>query len=387
MYKIQTLNKISESGLSVLDRSKYQISDSCENPDAIIVRSQSMLEMELPGTLLAVARAGAGTNNIPIDKCSEKGIVVFNTPGANANAVKELVIAGLFMTSRRVWEGINWAQSLAGQTDVAKLVEKGKADFTGPEIMGKTLGVLGLGAIGVLVANACVALGMKVIGYDPFLSDKAKKTLSPDVKIAGLDEIYANSDYLSIHVPFNNDTKHMINAASIAKCKKGVRILNFARGELVDNAAVKSALENGSVTYYITDFPTEEVLGVKGLITVPHLGASTPESEENCAVMASNQIKEFLEKGNIINSVNFPNVESAFQAPNRICVTGKYNDEIESAVSAVVKRCGIKAPTFVNLSRNGCYYAIIDVAEGDLGGAVSGLKEIGGVLCVRVLGR
>ena len=283
MYNIQTLNKISKYGTDNFDTAKYTVADEIANPDAIMVRSAAMHDMEFGSNLLAIARAGAGVNNIPVDKCAEQGICVFNTPGANANAVKELVIAGLLLTSRKIPDAMAWAQTLKGNgAEVGKMVEKGKSQFAGPEIMGKTLGIIGLGAIGVLVANAAIALGMKVVGYDPFLSVKAALSLDPSVKtVSDVKELYAASDYITIHVPYNADTKGTINADAIAAMKDGVRVLNFARGELVDNAAILPALESGKVAAYITDFPSDEVLGAKGVIAVPHLGASTPESEDN----------------------------------------------------------------------------------------------------------
>ena len=274
MYNIKTLNKISKIGLSQFDETKYTYSDDIENPDAVLVRSASMHDMEFPASLKAIARAGAGTNNIPCDKCAEQGIVVFNTPGANANAVKELVLAGLLISSRKVIPGIEWAKTLKGEGDqVTKLVEKGKSAFAGPEIMGKTLGVIGLGAIGVLVANAAEKLGMTVYGYDPFLSVEGAWKLSRNVKHAtSLDEIYANCDYITVHVPLNDATKNTINAESIAKMKDGVRILNYARGGLVDSDAIIKALEDGKVAAYVVDFPDDKVLGVEGVIAIPHLG-------------------------------------------------------------------------------------------------------------------
>ncbi|MDR2903667.1 MAG: 3-phosphoglycerate dehydrogenase, partial [Clostridiales bacterium] len=349
MFQILTLNKISASGLSHLPKENFEITDATDTPDGVILRSFSMHDMALPKSLKAVARAGAGVNNIPIDKCSEQGIVVFNTPGANANAVKELVIAGLLLSSRRVVDGINWAQGLAGQTDVAKLVEKGKADFVGPEIMGKKLGVIGLGAIGVLVANACNSLGMEVYGFDPFVSVDSAWSISRGVhKAASLDEIYANCDYITVHVPFNKDTKGMIGAESIAKMKDGVRILNFARGELVDDTAIKAAVDAGKVSFYVTDFPNENLLGIKNIITVPHLGASSPESEENCAAMAAQELKEFLETGTIKNSVNFPNCDVPYTGRKRACITHRNVPSVLSALTSVFSAKKINIDNMTN---------------------------------------
>ncbi|MEE0061260.1 MAG: 3-phosphoglycerate dehydrogenase, partial [Acutalibacteraceae bacterium] len=324
MYNIQTLNKISQIGLSRLG-DNYSCADDMANPDAILVRSASMHDMEMPESLLAIARAGAGVNNIPLDKCSEQGIVVFNTPGANANAVKELVIAGLFMSSRKITAGIEWAKTLKGNGDaVGKMVEKGKSSFAGPEIKGKTLGVIGLGAIGVLVANAAIALGMDVIGYDPYLSVHGALQLSKHVHhVVSLDDIFANCDYITVHVPLTPDTKNIICAENIAKMKDGVRILNYSRADLCNSADVLAALESGKVSSYVTDFATDELLGVDGVIAMPHLGASTPESEDNCAKMAADEIKDYLENGNIINSVNFPAAKMARTGEVRYCVLHK----------------------------------------------------------------
>jgi D-3-phosphoglycerate dehydrogenase len=345
-----------------------------------------MHDMTLPASLKAVARAGAGVNNIPIDKCSEQGIVVFNTPGANANAVKELVIAGLLISSRRVTDGINWAQSLQGQTDVAKLVEKGKADFVGPEIMGKKLGVIGLGAIGVLVANACNALGMEVYGFDPFVSVDSAWAISRGVnKAASLDEIYANCDYITVHVPFNKDTKGMIGDESIGKMKDGVRVLNFARGELVDNEAIKKAVGSGKVSFYVTDFPNEELLGIKNIITIPHLGASSPESEENCAAMAAMELKDFLESGSIKNSVNFPNCEVPYTGRKRICVTHRNVPSVLSALTAVFSNIKINIDNMTNKSKGDYAYTVIDIDATDMNGAENDLKKVDGVISIRVI--
>ncbi len=310
MYDILTLNKISQIGLKELD-SKYAVSDCCENPDGIIVRSASMHEFAFSDKTVAVARAGAGVNNIPVEDCTKKGIVVFNTPGANANAVKELVVAGLMLTSRRVAAAYDWCKTLKGEGEnVGKLVEKGKSQFAGPEILGKTLGVVGLGAIGRLVAVAANSLGMKIVGYDPYFNEALKGELPADTEyVDTLDAVYEKADYITLHLPCTKDTKGMISADTIARMKDGVRILNFARGELVVGADMAEAVKAGKVSAYVTDFPSDEVIGVENVTALPHLGASTPESEENCAYMAAVEIREYLEKGNIKNSVNFPNVE------------------------------------------------------------------------------
>ncbi len=310
MFDILTLNKISQIGLKELDE-KYNITDNCDAPDGIIVRSAAMHDYAFNEKTLAVARAGAGVNNIPVDECTKKGVVVFNTPGANANAVKELVVCGLLLTSRKVAAAYDWCKTLKGEGEnVGKLVEKGKSQFAGPEILGKTLGVIGLGAIGRLVAKASADLGMKIVGYDPFLNDGMKALLPEGTQFVDtLDALYAEADYVTLHLPCVADTKNMINADALSKMKDGVRLLNFARGELVVSEDLKAALESGKVAAYITDFPSDLLIGVPGVTALPHLGASTPESEENCAYMAAVEIREYLEKGNIKNSVNFPAVE------------------------------------------------------------------------------
>jgi len=386
LYKIATLNKISDTGLSVLDKNKFAISSDEQNPDGAILRSFSMHEMELPSSLKCVARAGAGVNNIPLDKCSEKGIVVFNTPGANANAVKELVIAGLLLSSRKISQGITWAQTLKGQDGVAALVEKGKGAFVGPEIMGKKLGVIGLGAIGVLVANAASALKMDVVGFDPFLSVDAAWSVSTRVqKAKSVEEIIETCDYISIHVPFNKDTKGMINAETLANVKPGVRILNFSRGELVDNAAIIEALASGKVDTYVTDFPVDELLGVDGVIPVPHLGASSPESEENCAYMAALELRDYLEHGIIKNSVNFPNCDMPYTGRTRICVPHKNIPSVISAITTAVGKKNINIDNMMNKSRGDYAYTMLDVDQGDLVGLEAELMAVDGVISVRII--
>jgi len=386
MYNIQTLNKISKYGTDNFDTAKYTVADEVNNPDAIMVRSAAMHDMEFGDNLLAIARAGAGVNNIPVDKCAETGICVFNTPGANANAVKELVIAGLLLTSRKIPDAMIWAQGLKGNgAEVGKMVEKGKSQFAGPEIMGKTLGVVGLGAIGALVANAAIALGMKVIGYDPFLSVKAALSLDPSVKtVSDVKELYAASDYITIHVPFNADTKGTINADAIANMKDGVRILNFARGELVDNAAILSATESGKVSAYITDFPNDEVLGAKNVIAVPHLGASTPESEDNCAKMAALELIDYIENGNIKNSVNYPDA-SMNAAGTKICVMHKNVPAVISALTAALGDAGINIDNMLNKSKKDYAYTLIDAAGAVSDDVVSKLCAVENVIKVRVI--
>ena len=377
MYNVLTLNKISPNGTSRLG-ADYNVSDNEQNPNAVLVRSASMHDMEMPESLLAIARCGAGTNNIPKDVCADKGIVVFNTPGANANAVKELVLAGLLLSSRKVVEGIEWAKTLKGNGDqVGKMAEKGKGQFVGPEILGKTLGVVGLGAIGILVANAAVALGMKVIGYDPFLSVNNALKLDPSIKVyPAIDDVITQSDYVTIHVPLLPDTKDLIDADAIAKMKDGVRILNFSRDGLVNSTAVLEAIKSGKVAKYVTDFATDDVLAEENVICLPHLGASTPESEDNCAVMAADQIMEYLERGNIVNSVNFPNVTMAKSGAVRYCVLFK-GDIVKDITSAVASLKAIEAKT-----RGDYGYAIVD-ADDDA--SVSALEAVSGVIKVRVI--
>ena len=385
MYDILTLNKIAKCGTDAFDQAKYTVADAVENPDAIMVRSAAMHDMQFGNKLLAIARAGAGVNNIPVDRCAEEGIVVFNTPGANANAVKELVIAGLLLSSRKVTDAIDWVSTLKGQEDIGKKVEKGKSNFAGPEISGKTLGVIGLGAIGVLVANAAMSLGMKVIGYDPFLSVKAVLSLKPGVKtVTDVNDLYAASDYITIHVPYNADTKGTIGEKSIAVMKDGVRILNFARGELADTAAVLAAVESGKIACYITDFPSDELIGVKNVICVPHLGASTPESEDNCAVMAASELIDYIENGNIRNSVNFPNAEMN-AAGTKICVLHKNVPAVISEITTILGKASINIDNMINASKKDYAYTLIDAAGNISEDIAAKLSTAENVIKVRVI--
>ncbi|OPZ88328.1 MAG: D-3-phosphoglycerate dehydrogenase [Firmicutes bacterium ADurb.Bin419] len=387
MFKLQTLNKISSTGLDVFEKEKYEISTEVDNPDAILVRSANMLDMELQGNLKAIARAGAGVNNIPIDKCTEKGIVVFNTPGANANAVKELVIASLLISSRKVFKGIEWVQSLKGNgSEVEKMVEKGKSQFEGPEIKGKRLGVIGLGAIGVMVANDALSLGMDVIGYDPYISINAAWDLSSAVHRANsLEQLISTSDYITIHVPFMDSTKGMINKNMFSIMKKGVRLLNFARGGLVANKDLLEALENDTVACYVTDFPSDELLGIEKVIAIPHLGASTPESEENCALMAAVQMREFLEKGHIKNSVNFPDSELARSGDTRVIVAHDNVPNMFGQITSMIATYKINIGDMLSRHRNKIGYTIFDI-EGSLPDQLlAGLKSIEGVRMVRAI--
>ena len=385
MYDILTLNKIAKCGTDAFDKAKYTVADAVENPDAIMVRSAAMHDMQFGNKLLAIARAGAGVNNIPVDRCAEEGIVVFNTPGANANAVKELVIAGLLLSSRKVTDAIDWVSTLKGQEDIGKKVEKGKSNFAGPEISGKTLGVIGLGAIGVLVANAAMSLGMKVIGYDPFLSVKAALSLKPGVKtVTDVNDLYAASDYITIHVPYNADTKGTICEKSNAVMKDGERILNYARGELADTAAVLAAVESGKIACYITDFPSDELIGVKNVICVPHLGASTPESEDNCAVMAASELIDYIENGNIRNSVNFPNAEMN-AAGTKICVLHKNVPAVISEITTILGKASINIDNMINASKKDYAYTLIDAAGNISEDIAAKLSAAENVIKVRVI--
>ena len=386
MFKIKTYNKISKTGLTVFD-DKYTIGDEVENADGAIVRSASLHETEFPASLKAIARAGAGTNNIPIERCSENGIVVFNTPGANANAVKELVIAGMLISSRRVISGIEWAKTLKGNgEEVGKMVEKGKGAFVGPEIKGKTVGIVGLGAIGVMVANAANHLGMKVFGYDPYLSVKSAWNLTHNaVHINDINEIFEKCDYISLHVPLTANTKNLINAESIAKMKNGVRILNFARAALVDDEALKAALESGKVASYVTDFPTDEVLGVDGVIAIPHLGASTPESEDNCAVMAAKELIDYIENGNIVNSVNLPEITMPRSGEHRICVIHKNIPNMLTAITKIVADDNVNIENLLNKSRGDYAYTMLDIGTADTDMVANEIAGIEGVIKVRVI--
>lgn len=383
MFNVLTLNKIAAVGTSRLGEN-YTYGDDVANPDAVLVRSAAMHDMEFSDNLLAIARAGAGTNNIPKDKCSENGIVVFNTPGANANAVKELVVAGLLISSRKITEGIEWEKTtLKGNGDaVGKMVEKGKSQFVGPEIKGKTLGVIGLGAIGILVANCAVALGMNVIGFDPFMSVENALKLDPAVSLKKSGEdVMVNCDYLTIHVPLMDSTKDMVDADMIAKMKDGVRILNFSRDGLVNSTAVLEAIKSGKVAKYVTDFATDDILGEENVICMPHIGASTPESEDNCAVMACDQIKDYLENGNIVNSVNYPANSMAKSGDVRFCVMHKNIPELLKKVLSEVKG---NVENMSSKSRGDYAYTLIDVTGGDASNAAA-IEAVDGVIRVRAI--
>ena len=390
MLNIKTYNKISPIGLDEFDKTAYTCGDDVEQPVGAIVRSAALHDVVFPESLLAIARAGAGTNNIPVDRCANEGIVVFNTPGANANAVKELVIAGLLIGSRRVIPAINWALTLKGKGDeVGKMVEKGKGAFVGPEIKGKSIGVIGLGAIGVLVANAANSLGMKVYGYDPYLSVNSAWNLTHNaIHAMDLKDIYEKCDYITVHVPLTPETKGFINSESIAMMKDGVRILNFARGDLVDSADMLAALDGGKVAAYVTDFPSDELIGADGVVCIPHLGASTPESEDNCAKMAAEELIDYIENGNITNSVNMPNISMPKSGDARICVIHKNVPAVINKISGVISEANINISNMLNKSRKDFAYTMLDMDEKDSGKIEAirkAIDEMPEVIRVRVI--
>lgn len=385
MSKIYTLNKISSKGLEGFGQC-YEVQESLQDADAILVRSAKMHELELPKSVKAIARAGAGVNNIPIDACTQKGIVVFNTPGANANAVKEMVIAGLLLSSRKIIEGVNWVQTLKG--NIAKEVESGKSAFTGPEILGKKLGVVGLGAIGVLVANATQVLGMEVIGYDPYLSVDAAWGISRHIRHAHtLEEVLGQADYITIHVPLTPATKEMFNEEAFNKMKKGVRLLNFARDTLVDNQALVKAIEKGTIEKYVTDFPVEGLIGHPQIITIPHLGASTPESEDNCAVMAVKELKDYLEQGAITNSVNFPECEMPWHATFRLTLIHKNIPAMIGKITSIIAEEGINISDMINKSKGEWAYTIIDTDTKVTDIKIKSIEALDDMIKVRVLSK
>ncbi|MDR1786104.1 MAG: phosphoglycerate dehydrogenase [Spirochaetaceae bacterium] len=390
MYKIQTLNKISPEGIAEFPRDGYEIASEIPNPDAIILRSADMHSLEVPGTVKAIARAGAGTNNIPVPRMTDQGVVVFNTPGANANAVKEMALLAILLSSRNVIEAASWAQTLAGKgNEIPELAEKGKGRFVGPEITGKTLGVIGLGAVGALLANAAIDLGMRVIGYDPFISVQGAWHLNSSIVQAdGLGDLLSRSDYISIHIPQTNETKGFINADKISAMKKNVRLVNLARGGLVVNADVLKGLESGKIACFVTDFASEELLGNPRVICLPHLGASTPEAEENCARMAARQLKNFLERGTIVNSVNFPTCRLEGPIPEggmRLCIANKNVPNMVGQITTVLASNSINISAMVNQKRDGLAYNIIDLDSPVSGETLGAIRGINGVLCVRAI--
>lgn len=387
MYRIKTMNKIAAVGLNQLDKNRYQVSDGFERYDGIIVRSARLHDVAFPGELLAIARAGAGTNNIPIDRCCKDGIVVFNTPGANANAVKEQVIASLLLSSRDILGSAQWVkEQAAAGVDVTTVVEKGKSAFAGPELAGKSLGIIGLGAIGAKVANVAVALGMKVLGYDPFLSVDVALGLDIHVRhITDLDELYRSADYITIHIPYNKETANTIDAEAISKMKGGVRIINLARGGLVNNEALIAGLQSGHVACYVTDFPDNELISHKNVIGMPHLAASTPESENNCAVMAAQEIAEYLENGNIKNAVNMPQVSMARSGVCRVCVIHKNVPTVLNSILNLFSETQMNIENMINKSRKEMAYTMVDLDTRVGESVVARIGRIPNVIRVRVL--
>lgn len=389
MYTIKTLNSIAQRGLSILGERGFSIDDDADNPDGIVLRSTKLHDYEFPGSLKAIARAGAGVNNIPVDRCTEEGIVVFNTPGANANSVKELVIAGLLLSSRQIFQGLSWTHSLSSQQEeVSKLVEKEKKRFAGPEIAGKKLGIIGLGAIGVMVANAATGLDMEVIGFDPFISVESAWGLHRQVERArNLEELLGSCDYVTLHIPLNGDTKHMLAANQFSQMKRGARLLNFARGGLVDNDALIQAIDNGTVHAYVTDFPEAELLGRDQVLCVPHLGASTPEAEENCAIMASRQIADYLEKGNIRNSVNYPECFMEMTCDHRITIANRNIPNMVGQITAILADEAINIADLLNRHREDVAYNIIDIDTPASRRAIERMSSVDGVISVRTISK
>ncbi len=388
MYRIKTMNKIAGIGLSQLDKTRFVTGDDVENEDGILVRSADMTDYPFPTALRAIARAGAGTNNIPIDRCSESGVVVFNTPGANANAVKELVLCALLLSSRNVTGATQWVLGQVEQADIdlGKAVEKGKSAFAGPELQGKTMGVVGLGAIGARVANSCHALGMDVVGYDPFLSVNTALSLDRNTRVVtDVDELFKVADYITLHLPYNSNTKHFIDEGAIAKMKGGVRILNLARGELVCDEDMVAALGAGRVSKYVTDFPNRAILRGKNVVAMPHLGASTPESEDNCAIMAARQLRDYLVNGNIENSVNLPQVSMERTGICRLCIIHKNIPAMLSNIMSTLSGEHINVENMMNKSRGDYAYTLVDVNTRVTEAMAEQLRGLTGIIRVRVL--
>lgn len=386
MANILKLNEISPVANKAF-KADYKLSKDIANPEGIILRSFNMHEYPLPDSLLCVGRAGAGVNNIPIDKCTAKGIVVFNTPGANANAVKELVICSMLLGSRKIYDGINWTKSLKGKgAEVTKLVESGKGSFVGGEILGKKLGVIGLGAIGILVANSAIELGMNVVGYDPYISIDGAWNLDHNVKKElDINKIFSDCDYITLHVPLLNETKELINAESLLKVKEGVCIINCARGELVNNEAIIAAVKSGKVARYITDFPCEEVLNTENIITIPHLGASTPEAEDNCAYMAAQEMTDYIENGNITNSVNFPNCNTSREGKNRLTIIHNNVKNVLKTITEVISNDGINISNFVSQARGNYAYSILDLDEDIQPNILDKISKLENIIKIRVI--
>ncbi|PFE03278.1 3-phosphoglycerate dehydrogenase [Bacillus cereus] len=389
MFRVQTLNQIAEKGLQIFDGERYEVGEGLEHPDGILLRSFSLHQEGFSKDLKAIARAGAGVNNIPVERCTERGIVVFNTPGANANAVKELILAGLIMSSRNIISGVSWAAGLEGQ-EVPQLVEAGKKQFVGSEIAGKRLGVIGLGAIGALVANDALSLGMDVVGYDPYISVETAWRLSTQVQRAfSLDEIFSTCDYITLHIPLTDQTRGIIGEHAVQTMKKGVRLFNFSRGELVDEVTLAKALEEGIINHYVTDFPNENVIKMKNVTATPHLGASTYESEENCAIMAARQLRDYLETGNIHNSVNYPNVELPYVGKKRITIMHQNVPNMVGQITGCLAEHHINIADMINRSKGSFAYTMIDIDNGidDIikENVVGNIKGITGVVAVRMI--
>ncbi len=385
MKSIKLMNKIAAIGTDVFDRNIYTVGEDVENPDAIMVRSASLHEVEFPASLEAIARCGAGVNNIPTDKCAEQGIVVFNTPGANANGVKELAIAALILASRNVSGGIEWVKTLEGTTDIAKTVEKGKSAYVGHELAGKTLGVIGLGAIGCRVANTALGLDMKVWGFDPYLSVNAAWSVSSAItKASSYEDIYKNCDYITLHVPATAETKNLICEKSLSMMKDGVRIINLSRADLVNADDIKAAIASGKVASYVTDFPTEATVGVEGIVNIPHLGASTYESEDNCAIMAAHQLDEFLTNGNIKNSVNYPSVSIPHSGAARVCLLHKNIPNVLNSITNVISAEALNIENLSNGSKGDYAYTIVELSSVPSDKAIEAFRAIDSVIKVKV---
>ena len=387
MYHIQTLNKISAAGLKRLDPEHYQVSDSQTNPEGIMVRSAKLLDMDFPSELLAIARAGVGVNNIPIDRCSEAGIAVFSTPGANANAVKELVVCAMLMGSRDIPGAIRWVREQAASgVEVATVVEKGKSAFAGPELYKKTLGIIGLGAIGSIVANTAISLGMDVYGYDPFLSVDTALRLDRHVHVVkDINDLYKRADYVTLHIHYTGKTAHMIDADAIAAMKRGVRVINLARGEIVDDEAMLTALDTGMVAAYITDFPNNRLLTAPHVIAMPHLGASTPESEQNCAAMAVDTLRDYLESGNIRSSVNLPEMTMDRSGVQRLCVLHKNVPGMLANITSLFGRDGVNVENLSNKSRGDYAYTMVDLGSKVGDNVIEDVRRTANVIRVRSL--
>ena len=385
-YEIKLMNKIASVGTDRLDPAQFVCSDNTEHPEGILVRSADLLNMAFNDELLCIGRAGIGVNNIPIDRCSDAGIAVFNTPGANANAVKELAVCALLLASRKISDGIAWTKTLAGTEGVAKAVEKGKSQFDGPELKGKTLGVIGLGAIGANIANIAYRLGMDVYGCDPYLTVESAWTINRLIhRVNSRKEIYENCDYITLHVPLTQETKHMINAESIAQMKDGVRIINLARGELVNDEDMAVALESGKVAAYVTDFPNEKTLTMKNTICIPHLGASTPESEDNCAVMAAEEIQNYILHGTIVNSVNLPNIDMPQEDQYRLCVIHKNIPNMLGLISTSLAESGFNIEHMTNRSKKDYAVTILDTDEKPSDEVIQKIRAVPGILRVRMI--